>query len=319
MQFPLHFVADERFALQHGDVCDRMQELPNSYADLIVTSPPYNIRKTYERSKKLTLQQYVDWQEEVISIGVTKLKDTGSICWQTGNFVLDGEVFPLDLHLYQSFKRHGLKLRNRIVWRFNFGLNSTRRFSGRYETLLWFTKSDTYKFHLDPVRIPQLYPGKRHSKSKGEKAGLPSGNPLGKNPSDYWEFSADDHFREQSVWSIPNVKANHPEKTIHPCQFPVELVERCVLAFTDVGDTVLDPFVGTGASVIAAVKHNRFGVGIDKEQVYLDIARNRVEDLLAGRLKTRPMWQPSSTPEPRRKVARRPLEWDDLASGRAEQ
>src|SRR6185369_2880578 len=99
-----------------------------------------------------------------------------------------GETFPLDIYLYDSFKSRGLRLRNRIVWKFNFGLHSSKRFSGRYETLMWFTKSDNYKFNLDPVRVPQLYPGKRHSAKKGKASVKLSGNRLGKNPSDYWEF-----------------------------------------------------------------------------------------------------------------------------------
>ena len=77
--------------------------------------------------------------------------------------------------------------------------------------------------------VPSKYPGKTYF--KGRKHGKPSGNPLGKNPSDFWGFLSEEWERE--VWEIPNVKANHPEKSIHPCQFPIELVERCVLAFTD--------------------------------------------------------------------------------------
>src|SRR5688572_22086271 len=100
------------------------------------------------------------------------------------------------------------------------------------------TKGDTYKFNLDAIRVSQIYPGKRHAKSKKNGSALPSGNPLGKNPGDYWEFSAEEHFLKHSVWDVPNVKANHPEKTIHPCQFPIELVERCMLAFTNTGDVV---------------------------------------------------------------------------------
>ncbi|HUI14194.1 MAG TPA: DNA methyltransferase [Xanthobacteraceae bacterium] len=79
------------------------------------------------------------------------------------------------------------------------------RLSGRYETMLWFTKSDRYKFNLDPIRIAQLYPGKRHARTKKNGSGLPSGNPLGKNPSDFWEFYAEHQFREEITWDIPNV------------------------------------------------------------------------------------------------------------------
>jgi adenine-specific DNA-methyltransferase len=196
------------------------------------------------------------------------------------------------------------------VWRFNFGLNAGRRFSGRYETILWFTKSDEYTFNLDPVRIPQLYPGKRHAISKGaEKAGLPSGNPLGKNPSDFWEFSPASAFINESVWEVPNVKASHPEKTEHPCQFPIELAERCVLAFTKPNDLVLDPFVGTGASCLAALKHARSSIGIDKDRNFINIAKNRMEHLRRGELPMRTLGKPVLRPSLTDKVAKIPEQW----------
>lgn len=280
--------------------------------DLIITSPPYNIGKIYERSEKLTFEQYVGWLDKVIGALVDTLHDHGSICWQVGSFVKNGEVFPLDIHTYDSFKRRGMKLRNRIIWRFNFGLHSKRRLSGRYETILWFTKSDDHRFNLDAVRVPQLYPGKRHPKKRAKDSGKPSGNPLGKNPSDYWEFSAEEHFRDDPVWDIPNVKANHPEKTIHPCQFPIELAERCVLAFSDPGDTVFDPFLGTGTTAIAAMKHNRHAVGIDKDGTFLKIARDRVKQFSKGTLKIRDSGKPAHKPRVSDKVARVPEEWKRL-------
>ena len=99
---------------------------------------------------------------------------------------------------------------------------------------------------------------------------------MGKNPSDFWVFSSEEAFQEDLLWAVPNVKASHPEKTPHPCQFPSELAERCVLAFTDEGDTVLDPFVGAGTSVIAAIRHGRFGLGIDGPFIVFDTGIGRV-------------------------------------------
>jgi DNA modification methylase len=265
--------------------------------------------KSYERNDTRSLDEYVAWQDEIVGRACELLADNGSICWQVGNFVRDGSLVPLDIVLYQLFARRGLKLRNRLIWRFNFGRHHDRRFSGRYETILWFTKSDEYKFNLDPVRVPQLYPGKRHASSKRAKAGLPSGNPLGKNPSDYWDFSAERDFVENPVWDLPNVKAGHPEKTVHPCQFPIELAERCVLALTDEKDWVLDPFVGTGSSLIAAAKHQRNGTGIDRDARYLDLARGRIDAFRRGELPMRPSGQPVRRPIDTEKVAQRPLEW----------
>ena len=188
--------------------------VPSGAIQLVVTSPPYNLGKEYE--SRLHLNDYISQQREVISECVRVLSDGGSICWQVGNYVDDGAIIPLDSLLYPIFADLGLKMRNRIVWHFEHGLHCSRRLSGRYETIMWFTKGDDYVFELDPIRVPQKYPGKKYF--KGPKAGQYSCNPLGKNPGD--------------VWTIPNVKSNHVEKTGHPCQFPVELIERLVLALS---------------------------------------------------------------------------------------
>ena len=260
------------------DNLEFMATLPDASIKLIVTSPPYNIGKSYER--KSSLESYIDGQAEVVAECIRLLEPTGSICWQVGNYVQDGEIVPLDVVLYPVFKAHGLKLRNRIVWHFEHGLHSTKRLSGRYETINWFTKSDDYTFKLDPIRVPAKYPNKRHF--KGPNIGKLSGNPKGKNPGD--------------VWLFPNVKSNHVEKTVHPCQFPVELVERLVLSMTDPGDSVFDPYMGVGTAVVAAVKHNRVGYGCDIVQEYVEIARQRLQSLRNGTLRTRPMGKPVYDP-----------------------
>jgi DNA modification methylase len=158
---------------------------------------------------------------------------------------------------------------------------------------------------LDNVRIPAKYPGKRHF--KGPKKGQLSGNPLGKNPSDVWEIIESDW--DSGLWNIPNVKSNHPEKTNHPCQFPIELVERCVLALTDEKSWVLDPFAGVGSSIIGAIKNNRNAIGIEKEKEYCKIAENRIEDLKEGILKIRPIEKPIHKPTGNDKVSQMPEEW----------
>lgn len=265
--------------IECADNLDFMRDLPSGSMKLIVTSPPYNIGKAYE--KRQSLDTYVAAQAQTIAESVRLLHPNGSLCWQVGNHITsDGEVVPLDIVLYGLFKEHGLTLRNRIVWHFEHGLHSSKRFSGRYETIMWFTKGKNYTFNLDPVRVPSKYPNKKHF--KGPRIGQLSGNPLGKNPSD--------------VWIIPNVKNNHLEKTIHPCQFPVELIERLVLSMTDKGDTVLDPYLGVGSTVIAALKHDRHGYGCDTEQQYIDIAWERVRAYRNGTLRTRPMGKPVYDP-----------------------
>lgn len=208
----------------------------------------------------------------MIDLCVQKLSPKGSICWQVGNFVqLTGkksEIVPLDILLYDLFASRGMKLKNRIIWHFRHGLNASYRFSGRYEQILWFTKSDDYVFNLDKVRVPQIYPGKKHF--KGKKKGEYSSNPLGKNPSD--------------IWDIPNVKANHVEKTIHPCQFPISLVERLVLALSNNNDLILDPFLGVGTTSAAGIELDRRVAGAEINADYYKIAYERTQLAFDGRL-----------------------------------
>ncbi len=288
------------------DVLTALATVPDGLATLVISSPPYNIGKAYER--QVTLDQYLAWQSTIIPELIRILARSGSLCWQTGNYVEAGEVFPLDLYFYPLFKKAGLTLRNRIIWHFDHGLHASKRFSGRYETLLWFTKTDDYVFNLDPVRVPAKYPGKTHY--KGDRRGQPSGNPLGKNPSDFWAFLQSQWG--DAVWEIPNVKSNHPEKTVHPCQFPVELVERCVLAMTNPGDWVVDPFGGVGSTNIAALKNHRKSIGIERDEAYCAIARDRIRQFQAGTLKLRPMGKPVHQPTGQEKVAQRPLAWDEV-------
>lgn len=261
-----------------ADNREYLADVLDEFFHLIITSPPYNIGKAYERRQ--SLDRYLADQRKIIAECVRTLHPKGSICWQVGNHVIDGEVVPLDAVLYPIFKSFGLKLRNRIVWHFEHGLHCSRRLSGRHETILWFTKSDDYTFNLDPIRVPSKYPNKRHF--KGPKIGQLSGNPLGKNPSDVWVF--------------PNVKNNHVEKTIHPCQFPVELVERLVLALSNEGERVFDPYMGVGSTVVGAIKNARDGYGCDVMPEYVEVAKERVRQLYAGTLKTRPMNKPIYDP-----------------------
>jgi len=293
------------YVILSGDATFILKEIPSQSVRLIISSPPYNIGKEYE--KGTALESYLESMKPVLRELVRIVSFDGSICWQVGNYVVNGEIVPLDISYYPLFASLGLKMRNRIIWHFDHGLHASKRFSGRYETICWFTKSDSYVFNLDSVRVPSKYPGKTHF--KGDKRGLPSGNPLGKNPSDFWRVVEQDWDR--LVWEIPNVKANHPEKTAHPCQFPIELVERCILALTNEGDYVLDPFGGVGTAMVAAMMHNRKSIICEKEEKYIEIAIQRVNDYANGRLKIRPLGKPVYTPSGREKVSQIPLLWQE--------
>ena len=152
---------------EHQDALEYLKKLDDGSVKLIITSPPYNVGKEYEARTKI--EKYLENMTPIICEMARVLSDDGSICWQVGNYVEDGEVFPLDIYYYPIFKNLGLKLRNRVIWHFGHGLHCKNRFSGRYETILWFTKTDSYTFNLDSVRIPSKYPGKRYY--KGDKKG----------------------------------------------------------------------------------------------------------------------------------------------------
>ena len=259
-----HFDSDSDLTIYNGDCKDLMKEIPSNTVSLIVTSPPYNIGKEYE--KKVDIEIYKKWHKDIIFECYRILREDGSIFWEVGNYVKKGEIYPLDVLLYPIFKELKMKLRNRIIWYFRHGLHCSKRFSGRYETILWFTKSDNYIFNLDDVRVPQLYPKKRYY--KGPNKGKISSNPKGKNPTD--------------VWEIPNVKHNHPEKTIHPCQYPEALIDRIIKATTNRGDWVFDPFLGSGTTAVVALRLNRKAIGAEIKKEYVDITWERINKVLEG-------------------------------------
>jgi adenine-specific DNA-methyltransferase len=275
--------------LELQDAFEFLSQLKPGSVDLIVSSPPYCMGREYDTSGRV--EDFVADHERLAPLLVNALKDGGSLCWQVGHHVDNGIVVPLDAVAYQIFsKQEELLLRNRIIWTFGHGMHASRRFSGRHETILWFTKGENYEFNLDAVRVPQKYPGKRHY--KGPNKGEFSGNPLGKNPSD--------------VWEIPNVKSRHVEKTEHPCQFPVALVQRLVRALTKPGGLVADPFMGSGSSAVAAGLERRRFVGCDIDKSYVAIAEKRIAQLNTGARVIRPLDQPIYQPKGTEEVAQRP-------------
>ena len=126
------FDEDANAVVLCDDVISACGKMKDEMFQLIVSSPPYNIGKSYE--KQVGFEQYLDWQSQVAAELVRLLTPRGSLVWQVGNFVDNGEVFPLDMYFYPIYKKLGLQLRNRIVWHFDHGIHASKRFSGRYET-----------------------------------------------------------------------------------------------------------------------------------------------------------------------------------------
>lgn len=261
--------------LYKKDCLKFLKKLKTNTVKLIITSPPYNLGKEYENKQNFDV--YIKNQAKVLKECMRVLKNDGSLCWQVGTFVKKNyEIIPLDIPIYNICKKIGFKLKNRIIWHFEHGLHATQKLSGRYETIMWFSKTDKYTFKLDNIRVPQKYPGK--VSYKGKNKGKYSGNIKGKNPSD--------------VWIFPNVKSFHVEKTIHPCQFPIELAERLILALSDKNDLILDPYAGVGTTLIAAEKNKRRSIGTEIQDKYIKVAKKRFEQLRKGILPYRKIFKP---------------------------
>lgn len=290
-----HFFVENRATLFKGDCFDMLKEIPDNCVDLIVTSPPYCMGKSYENPTD-DIATFIEKHNRLFPEMYRVLRDGGSMCWQVGYHVKNGIVTPLDFVIYDIIRNHknkelseNLFLRNRITWTFGHGLNNTNRFSGRHEVILWYTKGNEYNFDLDSIRIPQKYPGKKAY--KGVNKGQYSGNPLGKNPSD--------------VWDIPNVKASHVEKTEHPCQFPVAIPQRLIKALTPANGLVLDPFVGAGTSGIASLIEGRKFVGSEIDDKFYKIAYQRTELAINGQIRVRED-KPICKPNRKLSVAKKP-------------
>jgi adenine-specific DNA-methyltransferase len=283
---------DRSFTLFNGDCAKLLASLPDNSVSLTLTSPPYCIGKSYEDKTKA--EDFVKDHKAILPEIVRVTKPGGSICWQVGYHVSKGVVTPLDFVVFSilsAFK--DIRLRNRIIWTFGHGLHDANRFCGRHETLLWFTKGDDYEFDLDAVRVLQKYPGKKAY--KGKNKGKLSGNPLGKNPSDVWDY--------------PNVKARHPEKTDHPCQFPIALANRVIKALTTKGDLILDPYAGSGTTGAAAAICGRHFVGAEIDRAYHRIAENRILKAGAGTLSYREDDKPVYEPAPNTALTIIPNGW----------
>ena len=296
--------ATVRARLFNGDCRELLAAMPNESVDLTLTSPPYCIGKEYEKDDDI--ESFIEAHKEIFPEIVRTTKSGGNICWQVGFHVKNGVVLPLDYLVYQLLGSiPGIVLRNRIVWTYGHGFHCENRFSGRYEVVMWFSKGDKYHFDVDAVRVPQKYPGKRHS--KGPNRGALSGNPKGKNPSDIWCDITDD------VWHIPNVKANHVEKTEHPCQFPVALATRLIRALSPREGIVLDPFAGVASTGVASVLEGRRFIGAELSDSYSATARDRLLDAIGGAAKIRPLEREIYEPKPNEKVAMKPAHfWENL-------
>lgn len=232
------------------------------HADLTLTSPPYNIGKEYERP--LPLDEYLRWCEEWLG-DIWNVTSTQGALWLNLGYVPVPEIGRAVPLTYLLWDKTRFYLQQEIVWNYGAGVASKRMFSPRNEKWLFFTKqADAYTFNLDLVRDPNVkYPNQK-------KNGKFRCNPLGKNPSDVWPLAKVTTGRDRSS----------KERTGHPAQFPLELVDRIVKVSTDRLQTVLDPFSGSGSSGIAAIGNGCMFIGAELRADYCDMAAKRVTTFL---------------------------------------
>lgn len=249
-------------SLFKGDCLAGMRQLRSGMIGLTVTSPPYNIGKEYE--EPLALEHYIDWCTDWCH-EVARLTAPGGAFWLNLGYVKkEGEARALPLP-YLLWNRVPLFLIQEVVWNYGAGVAARRSFSPRNEKFLWFVKNEEdYTFNLDSVRDPNVkYPNQK-------KNGKLKCNPLGKNPSDVWQFAKVTSGSDRAS----------PERTDHPAQFPVAIIERIIKACSNPGDIVLDPFMGSGTTALVAMQLGRPVLGFELSDCYLEIAKARIEALL---------------------------------------
>lgn len=234
------------------DVLDFLRDVPDAHAQLAITSPPYNIGRAYggdPKADRMRHLAYLGWMLQVISELARVLRPGGVLAFQVGSTRLDdGSLKPLDVIFWDYLILAGLTPQNRVCWPSDHGLTPKRRLSERWEVLMIFSKGEPSTFNATPARRPQKHPDKRAF--RGPRVGQLTGHPLGAHPSDVWN-------------DIPHLRAGWSEKTSHPAQFPIELARRAIMLYTMPGDVVLDPFTGSGSSMVAAFRAGRAFEGAD--------------------------------------------------------
>lgn len=245
--------------LYHGDSLEMLKSTPQQIFDLTVTSPPYNIGKEYE--KLMPIADYVDWCKEWMAQIYDVTSPTGAFWLNVGYIPVPekGKAIPIPYLLWDKTQFYMIQ---EVVWNYGAGVASRKSFSPRNEKFLWYVRDpDNYYFDLDSVRDPNVkYPNQK-------KNGKLKCNPLGKNPTDVWQFP--------KVTS--GSKRSSAERTAHPAQFPIAVIERVIKSCSPSDGVVLDPFLGSGTTAVVAREQGRCSVGFEIRQDYLDIAVSRLE------------------------------------------
>ena len=259
------YCSGDDFLIYNADCIEAMRKLPAELCALTATSPPYNIGKEYETP--LPLDEYLNWCEAWIREVHRITRIDGAFLLNVGYVEIPNVAKAVPLP-YLLWNRTPFYLIQEIVWNYGAGVAARKSLSPRNEKLLWFVKDQLdYVFNLDSIRDPNVkYPNQK-------KNGKLRCNTLGKNPSDVWQIA--------KVTSGTN--RSSPERTPHPAQFPTDFVDRIVLGFSNPGDLVIDPFMGSGSTAISCLEHGRRVIGFELKREYCDVAAHRIESYLADK------------------------------------
>ena len=255
------YYCDKNCMIFCADTLYAQNVLPDKLFNLIITSPPYNIGKEYENV--MPIAEYVKWTERWTAESARLLTDNGALLLNVGYVRMDGQGRAIPLP-YLLWDKVPLFLNQEIVWNYSAGVACKNYLSPRNEKILWYVKdAENYVFNLDAIRDPNVkYPNsKRHGKLRV--------NTLGKNPSDVWEIA-------KITTGEGRASA---ERTAHPCQFPMDLINRMVVGFSNESDIVFDPFLGSGTTLESCILNRRYGIGFEVRKDYCDIAIRRIQRL----------------------------------------
>ncbi len=253
------YYSGDGYAIYCADCLASLKQLPPDIFDLTVTSPPYNIGKEYEQP--LPLERYLGWCEQWLSEVYRTTRPTGALWLNVGYIAFEGRAKAIPLP-YLLWNRSPFFLIQEMVWNYGAGVATTKSLSPRNEKFLWYVKHpQKYTFNLDAIRDPEVkYPNQK-------KNGKLRCNTIGKNPSDVWQIA--------KVTSGEN--RSSPERMPHPAQFPLDLVNRLIRGFSNPGEVILDPFMGSGTVAVSCLEHGRTVIGLEVNEAYCEVAARRIQ------------------------------------------
>ncbi|HEX8523988.1 MAG TPA: site-specific DNA-methyltransferase [Tepidisphaeraceae bacterium] len=268
-----------------GDSIDVLNQGPEGWIDLVFADPPFNIGYLYHNyDDRKNVDEYVDWSEKWMRAVHRALKPTGSF------YLAIGDEFAADL-CYLARRKIGFHMRNWIIWHYTFGQQTKKMFAKSHTHILYFSKEKpnsgltNLTFNADAVRVASA-----RQTTYGDKRA----NAKGKLPDDVWylrpqEAAPDAYFEPgHDTWFESRVCGTFKEREgWHGCQMPIGILNRIISASSNPGDVVLDPFNGSGTTVVAAALLGRKYVGIDQSSEYVGYATKRLEHALeqAGKVK----------------------------------